>query len=179
MRDIVVEGCDGTGKTNLVNRLVKHLGLPIHPRACTSEGGPVPNLDEWVEKELLRAHEPGIYDRHPLISEPIYGPIIRGSLKGKFNDPAWLIGNRKALADKVIVVWCDPGWSAVQHNLAMTESNQMAGVTRHSYGIYHAYLRSRKAWPGLSWTYDYTRDYQTPEAFQLFVSTIRSMMREA
>jgi hypothetical protein len=155
MRHIVVEGPDGSGKTNLVNDLVKHTGRPVHPRSTPSVGGPPPDLDLWVEREFARDKQPGIYDRHSVISEPIYGPICRGFVPGAFSSPLWLNKQRARLANMSVVVFCLPPWSDVFANIM--SGTHMAGVRENGYEIYMAYNAVYKAWPGAAVLHDYTR----------------------
>lgn len=155
MRHIIVEGMDGTGKTKLVGQLAAALEMPIHPKAVPSTGGPPADLDDWVEKSVSLTA--GIFDRHAAISEPIYGPVIRGTMPGRFNDRQWLFRMRRDLAQRSIVVWCQPPWSVVYHNI-MHGPVQMDGVLRYGYVLYTAYVTARQRWRnGPAYVYDYTR----------------------
>ncbi len=170
---IVVEGCDGTGKTGLVNALVEHFGLVVHPRSTPSVGGPPSDLDMWVMEEFARRKEDGIYDRHAVISEPIYGPICRGKVPGLFNNLEWLYDQRQRLCQQAIVVWCEPPWSEVANNVRT--GTHMEGVSDNAIRIYNAYIRARKAWPGESIVYDYTRHSVDKTGF---ITRLRILLRE-
>lgn len=75
---IIIEGCDGAGKTTLVQRLVEEIG-----EACTVEHRGVPQMHPLVEYEsALEQYVPGIAP-HVLCDrwhwgEAIYGPLYRG-----------------------------------------------------------------------------------------------------
>jgi hypothetical protein len=159
---IIVEGMDGTGKTTLIKSLVDRLGMVQHPKASTPLGGPVKDLDDWVDYELLRRKEPGIYDRHPVISEPVYGTIVRGVLPGMFNHPGWVRRSvNRLVRSGHAVVWCVPPWDEVRANTG-DPSQHMVGVTANALMLYNTYrVLSRGWWPGDQYVYDYT--CMTPE----------------
>lgn len=77
---IVVEGVDGSGKTTLIQSLRE---ASICHFVTLSRSSPPKTLEEitdvlmWMEKGAMMA-TPLICDRHPLISEPIYGNVLRG-----------------------------------------------------------------------------------------------------
>lgn len=165
LRHIVVEGVDGSGKSTLIRELANwraadagtpHFTLP-GKRSSSSTGGPVADLDKWVEQDALVMpwRPPTIYDRHPLISEPIYGPICRNILPGRFNSPTWLGMYRARLAGYVLVIWCSPPLEEIVKNV--TKSEQMAGVTENVIPLANAYRRTSMVWPGVQLRYDYTR----------------------
>jgi energy-coupling factor transporter ATP-binding protein EcfA2 len=173
---IVVEGCDGTGKSTLVRTLAKVLDVSIHERACTSEGGPVSRLMHWAYDDVctMAEQEFAVYDRHPLISEFVYGPIVRSKLPTGFDGNAThnLI---RMMAKEVLVVWCQPPLDAVRENLRVPPnkiSNQMAGVIEHHARIHTAYTTMRQYWPGESVIHDYTK----PDSLEWVVNTARLHM---
>lgn len=69
---IIVEGTDGAGKSTLVQHLVRVYRLPTQH----SEGPPhyPGEMDDRVER-YFSYKEPHIFDRHPCISQPIYGTL--------------------------------------------------------------------------------------------------------
>jgi len=161
MRHIVVEGPDGGGKTNLVNDLIKQTGMPLHPRFVQSTGGPPVDLDIRVMQDFNNPtyqREAHIYDRHPMISEPIYGPIVRGEVRGMFRAPFWRDRYRTVLSQIAVLVWCLPPWSTVIRNVHNPDVAQMDGVVDNDnmYEIYQAYVKLSKRWPGPSVIHDYT-----------------------
>lgn len=155
--NVILEGPDGGGKTTLIRHFLQK-GMRQHPRASHSTGGPVPALDTWVTNHS----NPGtgwVFDRHPLISEPIYGPICRGKVPGQFNDPRWVEEEtRRCAADNVLVL-CLPPQAIARENAG--KDGQMVGVLDHYDEIYNAYLRLW--WPGVIIRYDYTRRWNVSD----------------
>lgn len=75
---IIVEGMDNTGKTTLIKRLLQQYDLDYRGSASELRGDPQ-KLIAWVDEELSRpTTKVPIYDRFPLISEEVYGPVLRG-----------------------------------------------------------------------------------------------------
>jgi len=72
----IVEGADGSGKTGVAERLAGLLGAKkLH------EGGPPKTREEGIRRMEWQFDSFGqVLDRAFIISEMIYGPIIRGSL---------------------------------------------------------------------------------------------------
>lgn len=165
-RHVIVEGMDASGKDTLITALLTmkaqfHDDLPhfeLHERASTSLGGPVPLLDEWVEDDLdhMTDNRPYVYNRHPLISEPIYGPVTRGHMLGRFTDPSWIKHSRELAARHCMVVFCRPPFSTVRANLARTPHGHMPGVMENASRLYDRYDDYMVQWPGRSVIYDYT-----------------------
>jgi hypothetical protein len=72
-RTIVLEGCDGVGKTTLANRLVQHEGFEVVHSAVT------PTHVNLAERYRQLLDRPGklVLDRS-FVSELVYGPLFRG-----------------------------------------------------------------------------------------------------
>jgi hypothetical protein len=71
--NLVLEGPDYAGKTTLGQRLSYLTGMPL-----ISGDGPPRSAGEFTGRVCRYLAMTGvIFDRHPLISDPIYGPIIR------------------------------------------------------------------------------------------------------
>lgn len=75
---IIVEGCDNTGKTTLIDKLCEAYGL-----TKAKPPGPAPReeLIEFMKGITLMTRKQGtniIVDRFPLYSEPVYGVTLRG-----------------------------------------------------------------------------------------------------
>lgn len=152
---IIVEGPDGGGKSNLVRYLSKHFDLPVHARASDSINGPVKNLFQWVIDDVSTQPEQplSIYDRHPLISEYIYGPICRAKLPDGFTSTsahAWI----RHMAVRSLVVLCRPPNERLIASVA--PERDMPGVTEHIERIAACYDAMRMFWPGRVVTYDFT-----------------------
>lgn len=160
IRHIIVEGPDGSGKTTLIDHLMKATGegWDLHPRFSHSTDGPHANLfrlvNDDVPRMILRAGKPWLYHRHPLVSEYIYGPACRGSLAPGFEDTGWRKGITEHVAENALLVLCRPPWHIV--NQQMKSGEHMAGVVDNAYRIYSDYARVLAEWPGVVIRYDRT-----------------------
>lgn len=165
MKHIIVEGPDGAGKTTLISHLRDALSLPVHPKASHSIDGPVETLGKWVNDDLpnlitLVKHGEGpqfIYDRHPVISEPIYGSLVRGHIQYPFGEPSYINGIREVMYDTCIVVWCLPDLDTVARNVYANARDQMPGVTFNIGKVHQAYMTAYFRWRGPKRQYDYRR----------------------
>lgn len=163
-RHIIVEGMDGSGKDTLISTLQSlfpfHL---LHQRASTSLGGPVADLTNWTVLDVLTMSRqpPSIYNRHPLISEPIYATrrLVNPGLNPPWDNPEWLTTYSRLAAFHSVLVLCHPPFGVVSANLDKTPDGHMPGVSENRKELHDAY--STLVWPGRSMRYDYTKD--TPE----------------
>lgn len=153
---IVFEGPDGAGKTTLMEELTSQLQIPKAPRASTSEGGPVENLFQWAWNDVRSWGSTSFvqaYDRHPLVSEYIYGPICRG-----YTDPAFDSFHahklRKYFQHLSFVIFCLPPLDEVTKNVQAAP--QMPGVESNISRIYKGYQETIFRWEGAFVIYDYT-----------------------
>lgn len=160
IRHIIIEGMDGTGKSTLLDKLLWEFKL-LRParKASTSIGGPVANLDEWVTNDIeeMATRPASVYDRHPLVSEPVYGPICRQRLPGKFNHKWWLDTQTRHIAHHCLLLFCNPPGDVVMRNVLANQDDQMPGVVDNYADLYRAYNTAANAWPGVQLRYDYTR----------------------
>jgi len=142
---IIIEGMDGSGKTTLAKQISFRLGNIQIKRFVTSEGPD--DYDLLVERtravltahrnQVMRHQRPVvIYDRFPLISEAVYGTILRG--KNHFDDD-WLPLTDLFLAIDPIVIYCRPRLDSILRNIHETEDNQMDGVISKALELVNAY----------------------------------------
>jgi hypothetical protein len=146
---IVLEGCDGSGKTTLLKRLMADTDLPAHPRASDSLTGPVKDLYGWTVADLTTWDEQAlsIYDRHPLTSEHIYGPTVRGQIRPGFEmQNKELAYMRKFFRDHVLLIVCIPPFEVVRANVTR-EADQTPGVVENLDYIYGCYKMMPLIWP--------------------------------
>jgi hypothetical protein len=180
IRHVIVEGPDGSGKSGMVDRLVRDMGMTVHPRASTSLGGPISDITKWHEDDILNmttlpadAYGPWVYDRHPLISERIYSMHARmTSPQGMFGSHTWVTEQLEKLSSHAVMVWCLPPKSHVFANVNRNASEQMPGVVNNIGDIYRSYSRSASLWKGQSMWWDYTSmNYVT------WLNDLRQIMR--
>lgn len=142
---IIVEGPDGGGKTTLIERILAQYPrtLQLHARASEGVSGPVPDLYEWALKDLNTwGQQPlSVYDRHPLISEYIYGPIVRGVMDPRFHTTSL----RRHLARRALVIVCLPSLGAVR--ASVSDDRDMPGVRTHIDAIWTSYASLGACWP--------------------------------
>lgn len=154
---IVLEGPDGAGKTTLLTHLQNTFPhIHTHERFSSSVDGPKDALDVLVLNDMKSYEQraPQFYDRHPFISEFIYGPILRGSIKDNIHRGE--VGRlRKQFADDALIILCLPSYRRVWMNVDSSQDGQMAGVWANLSAIYNGYNDLHRMWPNVVW-YDYT-----------------------
>lgn len=155
---IILEGPDGGGKTTLLEDLrEQYPSIPVHDRASSSgaDGGPVVDLFDWVliDVPTWSSQELSFYDRHPLVSEYIYGPIIRGTMDPRFHTTPHL----RRLMRRALTIVCLPPLEVVR--ASVSAERDMSGVTTHIDAIWHSYASLRAFWSSTVGIvhYDYTR----------------------
>jgi hypothetical protein len=160
-RSILVEGCDGSGKDTLIASLLEtYPGHTLHDRASTSLGGPVANLAQWVEHDANRMHVTGpwIYNRHPLISEPIYAHYRAenpGFQSPEWASHEWIASYRRKVGNSSILVVCQPPMATVLTTLKHQGPDaHMPGVYENARALWTHY--AMLTWPGKLIRYSYT-----------------------
>ena len=165
---VIVEGMDGTGKTTLIQQLAHH--LDVKPKKFVKSSGPYEDFKQTLVastipeiNELETASAKGwpikrLYDRFPLISEAVYGPVLRG--RNCFEDRYYPLRSR-LLALKTVIIYCRPDRDVIYTNVQQTL--QMAGVREHFGELLNAYdklFEELMDSPMNSYitVFDYTRD---------------------
>lgn len=136
---IIVEGPDGSGKSELIKQLSRDLSLPVAPKVVSADTKPLVDLDKWTELNLRAGFQEVLFDRHRLISEPIYGPATRGRQHIRFLDLGWMsemMGQFYSLDP--IIIYCMPPLNVVRANVNRPETDNEAVRSRIS-AIYAAY----------------------------------------
>lgn len=129
---IAIEGPDGAGKTVLAKTLSISLGIP---RIKREKQDPfVWTLSEMTSWNSTRGMR--IYDRFPLISEYIYGPIRRGHVSEDFERVRTSELLDRFYAD-ALIIYCRPPYETIVHNVEHTP--QPADIKAHTDNIIRAY----------------------------------------
>lgn len=129
---IILEGCDGAGKTTLARKLEQHYELRYHkfsdpPRSRAMILDRAGELREMGVRVLA--------DRHPFISELIYGPVLRNECQMGPRSLEWL---GRLLADEPFIIHVNPPYRAVRYGLQSREHLQ--GVEKHTHTLYQRYI---------------------------------------
>lgn len=124
----------------------------------------IPSLKTWVDQTNALGPHRRIYDRHRLISEPIYGPIFRDGLTDGFDDMRWFVSRWDDFhSTRSVVLFCIPPLEVVLNNVFSTPDNaiiQAGSRTADIYWQYWAQCARMAGWDGPQHTFhcDYTRD---------------------
>lgn len=168
MTVIVVEGPDGAGKSTLIDNLrlsgAKHY-------VSLQRSGPPKRLEEiqsvvrWIEKFEPDGSGPTplILDRHPFISEAIYGPTLRGhSLLVDYYTLHDIEHHFFRFVDRVI--YCRPPTSVIMQK--MGNNPQLKGVTENIEEITRQYDHTMKLvrhWGVNVFEYDWSSEREGDE----------------
>lgn len=142
---IIVEGVDFSGKTTLVSQLANALGAT----AFKAHSKPKSYTDvlQWVAdvQTLARGKRHVITDRSPLISEMIYGPLLRG-ISHVETQQAFMLLNILNLTCGLMTIVCDPGLKSVRE----MNNAQMPGVADNVEALWERYYAF--PWPRMPGT---------------------------
>lgn len=173
---IIVEGPDGGGKTTLLERLSEDFALPIADRVVDKQAEAMVDLQQWVETNLDEGITLTLYDRHRLISEPIYGPVLRTEPHPGFEDLYWLtLMQKKFAALKPFFIFCLPPLDVVEKNC---EGEDNSVVYPHISTIYWLYVNEAARRAGMDCqVWDYTKkDNGGPTEYRKLEVNLRDWM---
>lgn len=165
---IIVEGPDGAGKTQLVLRLADDLGVEVAPKVVQPDMTSEVDLLDWCKREMMTWPQKRLYDRFPLVSEFIYGPMYRHDVRAPFKDldqlkAAW--DNFKATDPLVIV--CLPPLSEVLQNVNRSDTDNSAVNGPQMSGVYWQYHNFAAGTYSLVW------DYTNPFSYEPMLQNIK------
>jgi hypothetical protein len=159
---IILEGPDGGGKSTLAKQLAVLWDLPIAERVVSKDTEAMIDLKAWTEENVRNMGPLQVYDRHRLISEPIYGPILRaGRPQPGFESLGWLSAmTQEFYRHQPIIIYCIPPLEVVMENLRDDPDNE---VVRDQIQSIYALYTTRAAMdvalrPTMTAIWDYTTD---------------------
>lgn len=114
--NIIVLGMDNTGKTTLTNMLKDEFGLNL-----INSTGPKASRKEMVDHILKLKNENQIFERFPFFEEIVYGEVLRGESKFKFE--SWAYKFIKVASP--LIIYCRPSLKTM---LDWKDREQMEGV---------------------------------------------------
>lgn len=161
---LIVEGPDGAGKTNLVNRLLTMFDdLELMPKAVSSEAKSLVPIDDYIEAELDKGFGLRLYDRFALISAPQYITLPNRTFRGRMTDGPWLASmyNKFWKLDPVII-FCMPPLEEVLKNVMNEDTDNSVVADRERietiYYLYLAFISQNFGRFATSWmVWDYTQ----------------------
>lgn len=169
---IIVEGPDGSGKSSLAEKLCVELKIPIAPKAVSGSMRIMTPLPKYID-DSLAGFRRIIYDRHALISGPIYTCAMRKKVQEAFDDfgqmSSWY--NRfRAIGPLTII--CLPPVDEVWKNCQRDEDNRRLFPDRERVeAVYYQYLTYAAKEPECL-LYDYTQ----PNDEQLVIDFVARTM---
>lgn len=179
---IVVEGPDGAGKTTLIRQIVEGTGLSVAPRVVSKDAEAMVDLKRWVVRNVKRGWQNKIFDRHRLISEPIYGPLLRDQPQPGFDDPEWFSAQLyEFYRIPPVIIYCLPPFEVVWDKVSRDPDNKVVARLATMRALYGAYWN--KAWTDYALCgqdviiYDYTSDAVDTHR-QAIIDTINDAVRQ-
>ncbi len=137
---IIVEGPDGAGKTALVQHLASKYDIPIAPKVVDQDTKPmIDDLRHWVDVNVKKGLQWQLFDRHRLISEPIYAATFGRKAQPGFDDIHWFTARMIDFTRiHPFIVYCLPAFEVVKANLWGDDSNIV--VRSFIEPVYNAYV---------------------------------------
>jgi hypothetical protein len=153
---IVVEGPDGGGKTTLIKEIQANFPVTIAPKIVGTQGEALTNIRAATEERVRSLNQGVVFDRHPVISGPIYHVVLGGPTNAfMFENPGWLWAMIELFyrAQPTIIYCIPPRKICLEDN-----ANSWPDGTNHDdrEAIYDLYLAHRGRDFKNSAHYDYT-----------------------
>lgn len=166
---VIVEGCDNTGKTTLVRSLlyVKHpfkLVETVKPPGPTDWDTMKRYLDEHLRGPVNKERVRSVYDRFHLISELVYGKVLRGNVvipQQDFVEYATLLKQADPL-----IIYCELPKDKIEATIG--DRDQLEGVDSHIPELLDKYEKVIDAYH-FNWLtrYNYTRPGDFEEVLRI------------
>lgn len=151
---IIIEGMDNGGKSTLVETLTKEFNLPSIKSYRPRIEADIHQFHNWASACPATI----ILDRHPAISDLVYGHILRGRSLSTLQIARGCRANNT-------LIYCRPSNRTILHSL--NERTHLAGVTDHSLRLLEEYdLIMDELEP------DETYDYTLPRALQALITNL-------
>jgi hypothetical protein len=177
---IIVEGPDGAGKSTLVHHLAEKYDIPIAAKVVDEDTKPmIDDLKHWTEVNLKKGLQWMIFDRHRLISEPIYGPCMGRKAQPGFDDIHWFTGRMIDFTRiHPFIIYCLPAFEVVKSNLADDPKN--IAVSSFIEPIYNSYVAQAAGdiARGQAVLFDYGHDSDYSRIDMLFGQWLRNNRKE-
>lgn len=132
---VIIEGPDGAGKTTLIDKLIQSKRYFVLIR---NSGPPREVVDIYRFLNLIDnipPAQPVILDRHPCISDRIYGPLLRSMDLLRDKPSNWMLSRAE------LIVYCRPPTETILENVARTKGTQLGGVLENASKIIAEYDR--------------------------------------
>lgn len=159
---IVIEGPDGAGKSTLVRHLSDTLGLPVAAKVVSSQTHILCDLKQWVEENVTKGFQATLFDRHRLISGPIYNAVL-GRSDPAFYNPEWMgLMVKRFYLSNPLIVYCLPPFITVERNVSEGEADNEAvkNVIQPLYDLYVA-RSALDIESGRGFIFDYTQHHSS------------------
>lgn len=142
---IVLEGCDGAGKSTLAGRIASMLN---EPTAIFHHGSYVGLTGHEIAQKYVDSMLPALYGDAPVIldrcwhSEAIYGAVYRNGLNRLTTATVRML-DRLALTCGGAMVLCDPGRDGVIESFRQRRQLEMLDDEKQLLDVWNLYDRSR------------------------------------
>ena len=155
---IILEGCDNAGKSTLALQLAEDLKI-FHARSFKKPK----SLQDILSHHRWLSECPAqvVTDRHPTISELVYGPIIRQNTLSCLTE-----AKRVASLQTTYLVYCRPPFHTMVSTLG--QRKQMDGVLDRFHALSKAYDELMEILQP-----DFTYDFSNPHHYQELIDDYR------
>lgn len=135
---IICEGMDNSGKSVMAKRISEMFNIPLITRLSNPEKGKPPDNSYMVNHTLnmLELNPKAVFDRFPVISEAVYGPILRGGNAFDTGPYLWNFYLEKLRSIRPLIIYCRPPNGKI---LSFGSREQMSGVVEQSHLLLHRY----------------------------------------